>query len=115
LKDAEKYRVEAEDQDSNESGNYENKADKPYFLFAEWGCMCIQNGKQAVEDDGEEDGVPNDDDGIARMVTPKGRFHIGGKAKSYCPTSQIVRFSGEMRQLADPPINDRTLIPRLAL
>ena len=74
-------------------------------LFAEWGCMDIQNGEQAVEDDGEEDGVPDDDEGIAGMVTPKGRFPIGGKAKSYCPTSQIVRFAGEMRQLADPPVH----------
>jgi hypothetical protein len=79
--------MEAEYQDPKESGNDKSKADKPYSLFAKWGCMDIQNGKQAIEDDGEEDGIPNDDDGIAGMVTPKGRFHNGGKAKSYRPTS----------------------------
>jgi len=115
LENAEKYRMEAEDQDTKESGNDKSKADKPYFLFAEWGCMDIQNGEQAVEDDAEEDGVPNDDDGIAGMVTPKGRFLSGGKAKSCCPTSQIVRSAGEMRQLADPPVTDRTLVPMPAL
>jgi hypothetical protein len=77
--------------------------------------MDIQNGEQAIEDDGEEDGITDDNKGIAGMVTPKGRFHIGGKAKSYCPSSQIVRFAGEICQLAVPPFNDRSLIPRLAL
>jgi len=57
--------------------------------------MDIQNGKQAVEDDGEEDGVPDDDDGIAGMVTPKRRFLIGGKAESYRPTRQIVDPPGK--------------------
>jgi len=106
--------MEAEYQDPKESGNDNGKADKPDSLLAEWGCMDIQNGEQAIEDDGEENGVPNDYDGIAGMVTPKGCFHISGEAKSYCPTSQIVRFAGEMCQLADPPLNDRALIPRLA-
>ena len=77
--------------------------------------MDIQNGEQAIEEDGEDDGIADSDKGIAGMVTPKGRFHIGGKAKSYCPTSQVVRFVGKLRQLVDPPVNDRSLIPRLAL
>jgi hypothetical protein len=49
------------------------------------------------------------------METPKSRFHIGGKAKSYCRTSQFVPIAAEKSQLADPPVKDRTLIPRLAL
>jgi len=106
LNDAEKYRVEAENQDSNESRNYQGKADEPYGLFAQWCCMDVQNSEQAIEDDGEEDGKTYDDKGIAGMVTPKGRFYIGGKAKFYCPTRQIVRFAGEMHQLANPPINN---------
>ena len=77
--------------------------------------MDIQNGEQAIEEDGEEDGIADGDKRIAGMVTLKGRFHIGRKAKSYCPSSQIVRFAGEIYQLAVPPFNDRSLIPRLAL
>jgi hypothetical protein len=87
--------MEAENQDSNKSGNDEGKANKPYCLFAQWGCMDVQNGEQGIEDDGEDEGGPDDHDGIAGMVTPKGRFHIRGKSKPYCCTSQIVRFAGE--------------------
>jgi hypothetical protein len=103
LKDAEKYRVKAKNQDSNESGDDERKADKPYSLFAQWSCMNVQNSEQAIEDDREEDGITNCDKGIAGMVTPKSHFHVAGKAESYGLTSQVVRFAGDKRHLANSP------------
>jgi len=87
LEDAGKNRMEAEYQDPKESGNDNGKADKPDSLLAEWGCMDIQNGEQAIEDDGERMAY--------RMITtelrngtPKGRFHISGEAKSIAPRAR---------------------------
>jgi hypothetical protein len=82
LEDAEEYRKEAEDQDREERGNDESKADKPNGLFAERSRMDIQDGEEAIQDNAEEDGITDDNERIAGMGSPKSRFHIGGKSES---------------------------------
>jgi len=93
LKDPEKYRVEAEYQDTKKGGNYESKADEPKSLIAARGRINIQDGEQTVEENGEQYAEPGDDKGISGMIPPKGRFHIAREAKPCCAAKQTVRIA----------------------
>src|SRR5512139_1234351 len=92
LEHAGEIRVEAEEENAKEDRNNDRKADKPYRMFAQRSGVDIQNAEQAVEDNGEDDGESNKYNGVARMVTLEGLFHIAWKTQSGCITRKILRY-----------------------
>ncbi|MGZ8459653.1 MAG: hypothetical protein ACXWW2_04430 [Candidatus Deferrimicrobiaceae bacterium] len=82
--------MEAEDKHIDKSRNNDCKADKPNCLFTERSCVDAQDAEQTEEDYGEDESDPDNDNGVAGIVTPEGHLRIAGETESGCAPGEIV-------------------------